>query len=67
MSKYGYMCGVSWQHEIGEDNAPKVLIYSCPKILKKLCKCWPQCGIVKVKVELDSWLEKQDLDKVIDE
>ena len=63
MSKYLYTCGVDWQHEIGEadDIEGSMPFYSSVEDLKKSRPCWKTCGIVKLKIQLDSWVVKQNL------
>lgn len=53
-----YMCGVDWQHEIGET---LTAVYSCVEDLKAKSPCWEQCGIVECEVMLKGWVEPQDL------
>jgi hypothetical protein len=62
-TKTFYLCGVDWQHEIGHaaDLEGKMPLYSSVKILKKQRTCWEECGIVKVKMEVTSWVQKQNL------
>ena len=57
--RYGYMCGVDFQHELGEvmDSTP---IYASVESLKEQRKCWTTCGIVKVEIKLLTWEEPQD-------
>lgn len=59
--KYVYMCGIDWQHEMSPElpNAPD--IFYTVKALKKARNCWVECGIVRLKVELDKWSVEQDL------
>lgn len=56
-----YMCGVDYQHELGEaaDGTP---LYPSAESLKKYRKCWKQCGIVEIEVEIKDvkWVEPQD-------
>lgn len=56
-----YLCGVDYQHELGEaaDGTP---MYPSAESLKKYRKCWKKCGIVEVKLEIKevTWVEKQD-------
>lgn len=56
--KYIYICGVDWQHELGEvtDFTPA---YSTIKDLKRQRDCWKNCGIVRLKVSLDKWVTPQ--------
>lgn len=49
------MCGVNFDHELGET---VVKVFSSVKELKGDAKCWPDCGIVKVKVYLGKWVKK---------
>ncbi len=56
-----YICGVDWQHEIGAA-AGKMDYYNSVEELKRHKKCWKECGIVKLKVSLDSWVEEQNLE-----
>ena len=35
--------------------------YSSVEKLKKHRPCWKTCGIVKIKLELVDWIEKQNL------
>ena len=59
-SKYVYICGVDWQHELGE--VPDFTkVYSSVDDLKNQRTCWKQCGIVKIKVELVEWVIEQNL------
>lgn len=60
----GYMCAIDWQHELGEAMGGNK-IYPSIKDLKRNHTMWDECGIVKVKVELVEWVEKQDLMKNI--
>ena len=63
--KKSYVCGVDWQHEIGECN--DVTLYSSIKALKKARSCWPQCGIVELEIKVKKWVEPQDFSKTIEE
>lgn len=57
----GYMCGIDWQHELGE--APGgTKVYMSPEDLIKNHSCAADsCGIVKVRVQLLGWEKPQDL------
>jgi hypothetical protein len=55
-----YMCGVAWQHEIG--NTP-VKVHPSSKCLELDHKCTSECGIVEVEVRLKRWVLKQDFSK----
>ena len=61
--RYGYMCGVDYQHELGEAMGG-CLIYPSIKDLKRDINCWNECGIIKVKVKLVEWIEVQDFSKI---
>jgi nickel-dependent lactate racemase len=62
-SKKSYVCGIDWQHEIGECNDVK--LYSSIKALKKARQCWEECGIVELEIKVKKWVEPQDLYKSI--
>ena len=57
-----YLCGVDWQHELAAIGGK---VWPSVKSLKKDCKCWKQCGIVKLNVTLDKWVSKQDFSRLI--
>jgi hypothetical protein len=61
--KKSYVCGVDWQHEIGECNDVK--LFSSVKALKKARTCWAECGIVELELSVKKWVEPQDLFKNI--
>jgi hypothetical protein len=60
-----YMCGVDWQHEIGEapDLEGRMPIYSTVEELKAKRTCWPECGILEIVMTESQWIVKQDLYK----
>lgn len=58
--KKAYVCGVDWQHEIGEVNDVK--LYSSIEVLKEERTCWKECGIVELELSLVGWVEPQDLE-----
>ncbi len=60
-SKVGYLCGIAWQHEVGE--ADKVELYGSLEDAKADHPAYEQCGIVKVLVSEVEWVVPQDLDK----
>ncbi len=61
-----YVCGVDWQHELGEEMAkPDVVMYPSVASLKKHRTCWKECGIVELSVKLNRWVSAQDLFKNI--
>jgi hypothetical protein len=49
LPKKVYVCGVDWQHEIGE--APDVIVYPSIESLKKHRTCWKECGIIELEVK----------------
>lgn len=57
-----YLCGVDWQHELGEA-ADGTKVYPSLQALKKYRTCWDECGVVKVSVTFEDieWVEPQDL------
>lgn len=66
VSKFVYVCGVDWQHEIGEEMAkPDVVVYPSVESLKKHRTCWKECGIVELEITVSKWVEPQDLFKNI--
>ena len=56
--KIGFMCGVAWQHEIGETGG--VEIHATEEACVKACGCTDECGIVKVKLTLVEWVKEQE-------
>lgn len=58
-----YACGVDWNWEIGEavDLEGVMPLYSSVEELKAKRSCWVECGIVKLTLSLDSWVEKERL------
>ncbi len=59
MKKYkiGYMCQVDFDFELGEAMAG-TSVYSSKKDLKENRKCVNECGIVRVKIQLDKVVQK---------
>lgn len=53
-----YMCGVAWQHEIGET---WVKVFPSVESLKAAHTCTNECGIVELDVEFSEWVKPQDL------
>lgn len=51
MKKY-YLCGISFQHELGETD--EIGIYDSIEELKSKHYCWEECGIVELNVENDN-------------
>lgn len=60
VTKFGYMCGVSFEQHLEETIE---VIYPNIESLKESETCWKKCGIVKVKIQLEEWVELQDLRK----
>lgn len=57
--KYIYVCGTDWSWEIGyEGGPPDVDVYNSVKALKLHKSCWPSCGIVRVRLQLDKQIVK---------
>lgn len=56
--KVGYMCGVAWQHELGETD---VIVYGSEAELRENADCTDECGVVKVEVKLVKWVKPQKL------
>ena len=50
-----YVCGVGLQHD------PEIRLHRTVEGLKFHKPCWKECGIVKVSVTEDEWVEEQDL------
>lgn len=62
-TKTVYLCGVDWQHEIGEamDLEGSMPFYSSVEELKEKRTCWKQCGIIEAEIKMIKWVEPQDL------
>lgn len=58
-SKKSYICGIDWQHEIGEAN--DVRLFASVESLKKHRQCWKECGIVELDIRVTKWVEPQNL------
>lgn len=61
-----YLCGVSFQHELGE--CDDIHFYSSLEELKEKSKCWEECGAVEIEFEhipakyvSHKWVIEQDL------
>ena len=50
-----YTCGIGLQHD------PEIMLYKTIVGLKYHKSCWEECGIVKVSVTEDEWVEEQNL------
>lgn len=59
--KYGYICGTDWFHELGNT---KVFVFHSIAELKATIDCWKDCGIVKLKIQEEEWVQEP---KPIDE
>ncbi len=63
----GYMCGVDWDHELGQALGGNVIYPSKADLIANK-KCTDECGIVEVEVRLKKIIKKQDhsikIDKV---
>lgn len=57
-----YMCGVDWQHEIGQAMGG-VTLYSTLDDLERFRPCVKTCGVVKVKVQLVEWVIEQNFEE----
>lgn len=58
-----YVCGVDWQHEIGQasDLEGKMPMYSSIEKLRRERKCTHECGIVELKIREVRWVQDQKL------
>jgi hypothetical protein len=63
-----FLCGVSFQHELGE--CSDIKFYDSVEDLKGAGECWYSCGIVQIEYEADpinytsfKWIEEQDFSK----
>ena len=54
------MCGVDWEHELGEV-PDHTKVYSSVKDLKRQRTCYKECGIVEVEVKLVKWVKDQNI------
>jgi len=62
MIKIGYMCKTDYEHELGSA-VGGVIVYSSIEDLKEHKKCWQDCGIVEVLVELNLQVTKEKEDE----
>lgn len=51
-----YMCGVAWQHEVGETECE---LFASAEACEKSMGCTRDCGIVEVRVSLRRWVKEQ--------
>lgn len=56
----GYMCGIGWQHELGEAEGGNK-IYPSQEECEEYEKCTHECGIVEVDVHFKKWVKEQKL------
>lgn len=55
----GYLCGITWQHELGQTD---IKIYPTVDSIKNQHGCSEHsCGIVEVEVKCKRWIVDQDL------
>lgn len=59
-SKTSFVCGVDFQHEIGE-GPNDIKLYSSLEVLKKQRTCWRECGIVELDIKIKRWVEPQNI------
>ena len=57
-SHKAFMCGVAWQHELGETD---VKTYGSAKDCENDQGCTKTCGIVEVEIRLKKWVKKQKM------
>ena len=60
-NKFGYMCGLAFQHDIDPSKSRPTRIYGSVDALKDAEECWPECGIVMVELREVGWVEEQGL------
>lgn len=55
-----YLCGVDYQHELGEC---ETRVFASIEGLKNMQPCWKSCGIVEIKIKVEGvrWIKKQNL------
>ena len=54
-SKKGFMCGIAFQHELGETD---VKLYPTAKEMKKRHVGSEECGIAEVEIRFKRWVKK---------
>ena len=52
--KYAYTCVIDFQQELDEDLPNGIRIYPTYEALKKAHPCCDQCGVLRIKLEIDS-------------
>lgn len=55
----GFMCGVDWEHEIGQ-NCHGIKIYRSEADLRADRTCVDECGVVEVEVRIVRTVAEQD-------
>jgi hypothetical protein len=55
-TKRVFVCGVPWQHEIGETD---VTVYESPEAVERARECSAECGIVELEVTEVRWVKEQ--------
>jgi len=60
--RYGYMCKTDYEYEVGHARGGN-LVYASEEELKKEKLCVFTCGIVKVRIELEEVILKEDLEE----
>ncbi len=55
--RYGYMCKVGFDWELGHAIGGNK-IYPSVEDLKENCRCVEECGIVKVRIELEEVVQE---------
>lgn len=58
-----YVCGVDWQHELGEPGliGPACKVYNSIEELQAGESCTAECGAVEVEIRLKRWVIPQGL------
>lgn len=61
--RIAYICGVAWQHELGEPGmrGPACHVYNSISEAVTHGKCSNECGLVEVEIHLKRWVKPQDL------
>ena len=53
--KKGFLCGVAFQHELGETT---VKVFPTAKSLEERKTCTDECGIAEVEIRFKRWVKK---------
>ena len=56
--KVAYMCGVAWQHDLGND---EVKLYASERSCLERESCVDECGVAEVHVTFVRWAKPQKL------